>query len=165
MRVLRTNRLSILFLISTLIFVSCSKESDDPNPTEITVFTSDFSRIMDENPTNGQVIGNVQGRTNQGTVIFSITEQNPAGAFSINSASGELKVADASIFDFETNPTISGTVNIANGAVSKNALVTISLNDLNGKDLIHNGEKVPAAFEYIRLSPGKHTIQLKINSF
>ncbi|WP_242204055.1 family 78 glycoside hydrolase catalytic domain [Aestuariivivens insulae] len=39
------------------------------------------------------------------------------------------------------------------------------LNDVNGKDLIHNGEKVPPAFESIRLSPGKHIIQLKINSF
>ncbi|TWO34589.1 Bacterial alpha-L-rhamnosidase [Seonamhaeicola sediminis] len=46
-----------------------------------------------------------------------------------------------------------------------NMVAEFSLNDLNGKDLIHNGEKVPSAFEYIRLSPGKHTIQLKINSF
>ncbi|MDC8000367.1 cadherin repeat domain-containing protein [Aequorivita todarodis] len=141
MRVLRNNRLSILFLFSTLIFVSCSKESDDPNPTEITVSTSDFSKIMDENPPNGQVIGNVQGSTNQGTVIFSITEQNPAGAFSINSASGELKVANEALFDFETNPTITGTVKVANGAVFENASVSISLNDVN-EDNIFDGNVV-----------------------
>ncbi|NJB35057.1 family 78 glycoside hydrolase catalytic domain [Croceivirga sp. JEA036] len=46
-----------------------------------------------------------------------------------------------------------------------NMVAEFSLNDLDGKDFIHNGEKVPAAFDYIRLSPGKHTIQLKINSF
>ena len=46
-----------------------------------------------------------------------------------------------------------------------NMVAEFSLNDLDGKDLIHNGEKVPSAFESIRLSPGKHTIQLKINSF
>jgi hypothetical protein len=49
--------------------------------------------------------------------------------------------------------------------VPGNMVAEFSLNDLDGKDFIHNGEKVPAAFEYIRLSPGKHTIQLKINSF
>ena len=46
-----------------------------------------------------------------------------------------------------------------------NMVAEFSLNGLDGKDLIHNGEKVPSAFESIRLSPGKHTIQLKINSF
>ena len=46
-----------------------------------------------------------------------------------------------------------------------NMVAEFSLNNLEGKDFIHNGEKVPSAFESIRLSPGKHTIQLKINSF
>lgn len=46
-----------------------------------------------------------------------------------------------------------------------NMVAEFSLNDLDGKDFIHNGDKVPSAFEYIRLAPGKHTIQLKINSF
>ncbi|WP_298495964.1 sulfatase-like hydrolase/transferase [uncultured Algibacter sp.] len=46
-----------------------------------------------------------------------------------------------------------------------NMVAEFSLNGLDGKDLIHNGDKVPSAFESIRLSPGKHTIQLKINSF
>ena len=39
------------------------------------------------------------------------------------------------------------------------------LNGLDGKDLIHNGERVSSDIDSIRLSPGKHTIQLKINSF
>ena len=46
-----------------------------------------------------------------------------------------------------------------------NMVAEFSLNDIGGKDLIHNGEKVPSAFTSIRLAPGKHTIELKINSF
>ena len=46
-----------------------------------------------------------------------------------------------------------------------NMVAEFSLNNLEGKDLIHNGEKVPTAFQVIRLTPGKHTIELKINSF
>jgi len=49
--------------------------------------------------------------------------------------------------------------------IPANMVAEFSLNDLDGKDLIHNGKKAPSAFESIRLSPGKHTIQLKINSF
>ncbi|RED47780.1 alpha-L-rhamnosidase-related protein [Seonamhaeicola aphaedonensis] len=75
-----------------------------------------------------------------------------------------------------TVPTVRGPIKASykyNGArlqtyeieIPGNMVAEFTLNDLNGKDLIHNGEKVPSAFEYIRLSPGKHTIQLKINSF
>lgn len=46
-----------------------------------------------------------------------------------------------------------------------NMVAEFSLNNLAGKVLIHNGDKVPSAFKVIRLVPGKHTIQLKINSF
>ncbi len=49
--------------------------------------------------------------------------------------------------------------------IPANMVAEFSLNDLEGKDFIHNGEKVPSAFNIIRLSPGKHVIKLKINSF
>ncbi len=73
-------------------------------------------------------------------------------------------------------PTVRGTIKAKykyNGArlqtyeieIPGNMVAEFSLNGLDGKDLIHNGEKVPSAFESIRLAPGKHTIQLKINSF
>ncbi|GAK98045.1 hypothetical protein JCM19294_1667 [Nonlabens tegetincola] len=73
-------------------------------------------------------------------------------------------------------PTVRGTIKAKytyNGKrlqtyeieIPGNMVAEFSLNDLDGKDLIHNGEKVPSAFDYIRLAPGKHTIQLKINSF
>jgi len=118
---------SIFFAI-----LSCSKDNEEPTlpETEIMVSTSDFSKAFDENPINGQIIGTVNGSTNQGNVTFAITEQTPAGAFSIDAASGELKVANETIFDFETNTTISGTVKVANGSVFENASVTITLNDL-----------------------------------
>jgi len=124
--------LRVLLIFAAILLNSCSKDSDDPTPQEtpITVSTADFSKTMDENPTTGQVIGTIVGSTNEGSVTFSIIEQTPSGAFSIDSASGELKVADETLFDFETNPTITGTVKVANGTVSKNALVTITLNDL-----------------------------------
>ena len=49
--------------------------------------------------------------------------------------------------------------------IPANMVAEFSLNNLEGKDLIHNGEKVPSAFQVIRLAPGKHIIELKINSF
>ncbi|PQJ76562.1 sulfatase-like hydrolase/transferase [Polaribacter glomeratus] len=73
-------------------------------------------------------------------------------------------------------PTVRGTIKASytfNGPrlqtyeieIPANMVAEFSLNNLDGKDLLHNGAKVPAAFELIRLSPGKHIIELKINSF
>ena len=130
MRILLNNHFSILFFLLIFTLSSCSKDSDEPNSEAISVTTSDFSITMDENPNSGQVIGSVSGSTNEGSVNFSLIEQTPAGAFSIDATSGELKVADETIFDFETNPIITGIVKVAIGAVSKNALVNITLNDI-----------------------------------
>lgn len=130
MRILLNNRFSILFLLSIFTSISCSKDSDDPDSSEISVTASNFSISMDENPVNGQVIGTVSGSTNEGVITFSITEQNPAEAFSINAVSGELIVADKMLFDFETNPIITGTVNVTNESISQNAMIIINLNDL-----------------------------------
>lgn len=151
------NRFSIVFLLSIFTFISCSKDSDNPERTEITVTTSGFTANMDENPENGQVIGTIQGSTNEGSVSFSITEQNPAGAFSIDATSGELKVADASLFKFESNPVITGTVKVANGAVFKNALVTLNLNDLNGEKIFDGNVQIETQQEVIDFGSQNYT--------
>ena len=46
-----------------------------------------------------------------------------------------------------------------------NMVAEFSLNGSDGKEFIHNGQSVPSAFKIVRLTPGKHNIQLKINSF
>ncbi|WP_026451887.1 cadherin repeat domain-containing protein [Aequorivita capsosiphonis] len=120
----------IIAFIALFTFISCSKDSDEPEQIEKNVLTQDFSTTMDENPTNGQLIGTISGTTNQGTVTFSVIEQSPEDAFSIDSSTGELKVAEASIFNFEINPTITGTIKVANETLFEIATVTINLNDL-----------------------------------
>ena len=89
---------------------------------------------------------------------------------SIKPQMSELKSSEIAV------PTVRGTIKGKYTYVGKrlqtyeieipgNMLAEFSIIDRKGKDLIHNGQKIPAAFESIRLSPGKHVIQLKINSF
>ena len=85
---------------------------------------------MDENPTSGQVIGTLQATSSE-ILSYTITYQNPAGAFDINSSTGELTVDDASLFDFETNPNMLATISVDNGVYSVSANAYIDLNDLN----------------------------------
>ena len=85
---------------------------------------------MDENPTSGQVLGTLQATSSE-ILSYTITYQNPAGAFDINSSTGELTVDDASLFDFETNPNMLATISVDNGVYSVSANAYIDLNDLN----------------------------------
>lgn len=117
------------FLILTFLLTifSCSSD-DDSNSGGIN--TTDFTVNFDENPTDGESIGTVQAASEQ-TLSFGIVSQEPAGAISIVSDTGELKVANPVLFDFETHPVITAVVSVITSGTSKNINVTINLNDLD----------------------------------
>lgn len=98
------------------------------NVNELSV--QDFSTTIDENPTDGQSLGTIQA-SGDATLTYSITAQSPNGALNINANTGELTVANPTLFDFETNPTITATVSVDNAGTVQTAAVTISLNDVD----------------------------------
>ncbi len=114
-------------LFVTIIVNNACKENE---PEPITVDIADFSATIDENPAEGVVLGTAVATATSGTVSYSITSQTPAGAMVINAATGELTVANASLFDFETNPILKATVSASAEGVTESATVTISLNDV-----------------------------------
>ncbi|RDY61969.1 cadherin repeat domain-containing protein [Flagellimonas nanhaiensis] len=119
----KRNIANLLMLALVIFNFSCSNSDDGT----ITVNLEDFEATLDENPTIGQSIGTIQ--TNGGTATnFSIASQTPLGALSIDSASGELTIANASLFNFEANSTITATVTVDNATNS--SAVIINLNDL-----------------------------------
>ena len=120
------NTLKLIAITLLLTTFGCS--SDDEVNYEIT--TVDFVESIDENPTNGDVLGTVEA-TGNGTLSYSITSQNPTGALALNTTTGELTVADATLFDFETNPAITANVSVSNSENTETILVTISLNNAN----------------------------------
>ena len=118
---------SILSIFGLLFIISC--DDDSPAPLELTLNAIPAITI-DENPNNGQVLATLSGTTNQGDLAFSLTNQNPAGAMAIDSQSGELTVADSSLFDFEANPTLTATGNVTAEGETKSATITVNLNNV-----------------------------------
>ena len=116
---------SWLALATILSIASCS--SDDTSPQTPSVTLQNLEVTIDENPTNGAVIGTVQSNSTT-ALTFSIVSQTPSGAMEIDASTGELTIIDAALFDFETNPTITATVS-ASGAQNQ-ALITINLNNI-----------------------------------
>ncbi|MFG6686813.1 family 78 glycoside hydrolase catalytic domain [Mariniflexile sp. HNIBRBA6329] len=125
-----------------------------------------YKNNLDWNHAWGAVPANVIPRG-----LWGIKPKTPGfGVATIKPQMGKLKSSSIEV------PTVRGSIKgkyTFNGArlqtyeieIPGNMVAEFSLNGLDGKDLIHNGEKVPSAFDSIRLVPGKHIIELKINSF
>jgi hypothetical protein len=116
-----------LLLLLLIFFTACSKGDDDPTPT---INAANFSASIDENPENNASLGTISA-SGTGTLNYSITSQIPNGALTINSITGELKVANASLFDFETNPNIDAVITILYTEATTTINATISLNDVD----------------------------------
>lgn len=109
---------------------------------------------LNENSAAGTAVGQVAASdANAGqTLSYSLLNGNTAGAFAVNSATGQITVANAGALDFETNPIFQLTVRAtdnATPALSGQAVVTVQLRDVNefpagpvspvGNDLVLQG--------------------------
>ncbi len=66
------------------------------------------------------------------TLTYSITGGNTSGAFAINASTGAVTVANPAALDFETTPTFSLTVQVAdNHGATDTATVQVNLTDAN----------------------------------
>jgi len=124
------SNLSKLLAISLILLVFACSKNDDSGGGNSGINVQNLVTTTDENLSNGEIVGTVQA-VGDGALSFSITSQIPNGALSINPSSGELTVANASLFDFETNPVISATVSIIDATNTATAMATINLNDLD----------------------------------
>ena len=125
-----------------------------------------YKNNLDWNHAWGAVPANVIPRG-----LWGIKPKTPGfGVAIIQPQMGKLKSSEIKV------PTVRGPIigkYTYNGArlqtyeieIPGNMVAEFSLKDIDGKDLIHNGNKIPPAFDSVRLSPGKHIIKLKINSF
>ncbi|TRX57700.1 BspA family leucine-rich repeat surface protein [Fulvivirga sp. M361] len=94
------------------------------------ITAQDFNVTIPENPTSDQVLGQVQASASSGNVTFIISQQNPEGAMAIDANTGELTVANALLFDFETNNELTATIQLAAGTEAMTVTATVTLTDV-----------------------------------
>ncbi len=91
---------------------------------------------VNENAPNNTLIGSINAAPGGLSTLlrFALSSQTPSAGFSVDTATGEIRVADSSQLDFETRPSFSLDVVVTlQGAAgfSLNRQITIALNDLN----------------------------------
>ena len=91
-----------------------------------------FTVSIDENPMNGSLVGVLTASTDgAANLVYSLLSGDDAAAFAIESTSGELTVADSSLFDYERKQTLTATYEVSNGVDSKQSTITVNLNNLS----------------------------------
>ena len=115
------------------------------------VFAADsFAFDLLENTDVGTLVGTAAASDPDSPVLqYSITGGDPAGAFAINDATGDITVADKSAIDFETNPTFTLTVRVddnhAMSPMNDIATVNIALENLQTSLSIKNASDVESS--------------------
>ncbi len=89
---------------------------------------------VSEKSTNGEVIGTITATDPDvaDTLSYSITGGTGAGIFSINSTTGKITVANASVLDYETTPSYTLDILVSdNGTPVKTASTTVTIDVLD----------------------------------
>jgi hypothetical protein len=108
------------------------------NINEIPV-ADDAAVSVDENSANGTVVGTVAAIDPDvgDTLAYSITAGNSDGIFAIDSATGQITVADNAKLDYETAPSHSLTIQVKDtGDLTDTFTTTVSVTGVNEEPLL-----------------------------
>ncbi|MCK5807391.1 cadherin repeat domain-containing protein, partial [bacterium] len=138
---------SVLDFEITPTFVLTISATDDENSDSETV-AIDLNNLNDSDPILsdvewslsevadiGTVVGTitaVDGDGDLNTISYAIIAGNDAGVFAIDSATGQVTVADNSTLDFELTTQYILTVEASDGTHATEAFATINITDENG---------------------------------
>jgi len=129
-------KISVSLLLLGAMIVGCEKDDDDVTPAnngnQTTISVDDLTGLsVDENSRVGAVIGTITATVENttGSVVYTIASQTPSGAISLNG--NTILVADSSLFDYETNMTITGQIEVSVGAIIETVDFAIAVNDVD----------------------------------
>ena len=108
---------------------------NDDSSDNVTISFADISVAIDENPSVNDVVITPMATVTIGSgngiaaaPVYSIVSQSISGAVTISN--NEIVVADPSIFDYETNTSVTGVIQANVGNVSTTANFEITINDI-----------------------------------
>ncbi len=85
-----------------------------------------------ENAANGTVVGTMLGTDPDANTTFGYSlVDNAGGRFAINATTGQVTVANGALLDFETNPSHSITVRVSDGTLTRDQVMTVTVNNVN----------------------------------
>jgi hypothetical protein len=97
-----------------------------------TPVATNMTFTVDEGALSGTTVGTLPASDINGDPLtYSILSGNTDNVFEVNARTGEIKVANSSLLDFETEQSYTLVIQVADGLDFTIANVTINVNDLN----------------------------------
>jgi hypothetical protein len=137
-------------------------ESPNQSPNFAPTINPQTFNNLPENSANNTLVGTIIASDPDGdTLTYQITQNidiDNDGNNAFRLEGNQLIVNDSDDLDYETNPTLPITIQVSDGQLTSEALVTINLLNINEQTPISIGE-----FGQISLSSDTQTIQLQGN--
>ena len=123
-------KIKLLSFFILALVLGCSDDDngpDTPPDVMVVVEVNDATFALGDMIINGAVVGTISATTNQGQVSYSITSQDPSGAFAIGTTSGEITIADAEAILERAGENVTAEITAVSGDASATATATISV--------------------------------------
>ncbi len=114
-----------------LITITLTSRSNDDELKNHAPVSDDMVINMDENPTSDLLTTIAATDLDGDELTYSIVSQTPANTVTINSATGEIYIANASAFDYEQNTTIVIIIAVTDGIDTTESTLRINILDVN----------------------------------
>lgn len=121
------------------------------NANETPTIPSGQTFSISENSANNTVVGTVSATdpdttAPNNTLTYSITGGNTGNAFTINTATGQIRVANVAALNFENTPSFTLQINVTDGgSLSATQTVAITVNDVNEAPIVLAGQSFTVA--------------------
>lgn len=119
---------TLTLLLFLVIFTACINDDDSMNHTLI---MNDAELNVSEDLTSDLLTTIIATDSNaEHELTYSIVSQTPANSIIINETTGELYVGNASAFDYEQNTIITVVLEVTDGILTTQAILTINILDV-----------------------------------
>ncbi|UJH66666.1 cadherin domain-containing protein [Allomuricauda sp. SCSIO 65647] len=154
----------LLFLSVLMVIASCSKDESNGNADNIPIDANERPLVLaqsfeiDENSRNGTSLGFVDAEDPDGDdITYSLERSGNVSSMgiNINRTSGELRVIDSEILDYETAQSISLQVLVGDGVAQSSATITIVVLDVEDGPLTNYQKGFLDEYHYLtfKLAP------------
>ena len=125
----------VLIGLTVSLAVGCANPTNgggDSAGTSASFSLDELTLTVTENPAEGTEVGTVSvdlSDDSSAEATYAMDSQTVAGALAIDASTGVVTVNDATVWDYETNPSIGGTVSASIGGETATAEIAVTLTD------------------------------------
>ncbi|WP_299226584.1 hypothetical protein [uncultured Psychroserpens sp.] len=128
MKILLTKSYMVLLVCCAMYNCSNDHKPNFKDQNTPSLMVKDFSITINEHPLENELLGTIETNID---ATFTVISENPEDAIHVDAATGDIYIADTSIFDYEINNEILATVQANTSGEYTESTISIKLNNID----------------------------------